>query len=265
MRFIAHVIPIIFFLTVAPSIMVAQETDSAWFIKWERRIEQPDGTLDSELLGEVTMWLSEDRGRMYINDDRYITLTRDSVYVIDILNTHYTRGLIKNRDLIHVKKDFTRLRRAAPPYTIQESLIRKTIRGYETTQLTIDVVANHKFLPLRQLAFVTDQLPLPDSLLPMFYNAIAFVEVDVSIDFFAITDSLRERGVIPLLTKLRANVPMNTAGWITTELVTMERVAVPEGFFLPPKDYSYYELELPTEEEIWMARAIPMPGGPRKR
>lgn len=240
----------------------AQKADSAWFIKWERYVEEPDGTKDESSVIETTMWLNEDYGRLLVNSDRYITLTRDSVFVMDIYGKSYTTGLIKDRDLIHLMKlDIARHRNAGPPMLIQETSVMRTIMGYQTTQWIVDMVGNSKYTPLRQILFVTDQLPIPDSLLRTWYNATAFVDSDLSIDYFPLTDTLRDRGVVSLLSKLRVNLPANKAGWLTTELTSLERVAVAPGFFRPPPDYNYYKLIMPTPEEVWMARGMKMPGG----
>lgn len=263
MRFFLHLTALTFAAILSSLPAAAQQGDSAWFIKWERYIEAPDGTKDTATTLPITMWLNEEYGRLIVNDDRYITLTHDSVYIMDMYEKLYTGGLIKNRDLIHLMKvDIARHRNVAPPMLIQDTRIKKEILGYETAQLIVDLVGNSKFTPLRQLVFVTDQLPLEEALLRTWYNATAFVDSDLSIDFFTLGDSLYQRGVAPMLTKLRVNLPMNQAGWITTEMVKLERVVVPPGFFHPPPDFKRYDLIMPTEEEIWMARGMKMPGGP---
>lgn len=244
--------------------LAAQEADSAWIIEWERYVEEPDGTKDTAVI-PLTMWLEGEYGRLIVNDDRYITLNRDSVFVMDMYEKLYTGGLIKNRDLIHLMKlDIARHRNVAPPMVIQETRVTETLMGYETNLLLVDLVANKLYTPLKQQLFVTNQLPLQKPLLRTMYNATGFVDSDISIDYFALGDTLTNRGLVSLLSKVRVNLPVNKAGWLVTELVNIKRVPVASGFFRPPSDYKYYQLVMPTEEEVWMARGMKMPGGPRE-
>lgn len=249
----------------APLTLAAQDVDTVWYTEWYRYNGPYKG--DKEYSpSQIRVWQDGFRTMIKMDNDRYVSIIRDSLYTIDTFHTSYTDGPMNLRDLMWFTETGIRHRKTAPPLSIERTGKYEEVKNYDTEEWRVRMVMNKLLKPVYQELLVTDQLPLPDSLLRNFYMAQSFIEAGVFTDWLDLADTLVEAKVIPLETRWHSEIPSETPVWFTTKLVKMELTTVPKDFFLPPPGYTYNPPMLPPDpdEYLWMQRMIPMPGGPRE-
>ena len=250
----------------------AQTADSVWYMEWKRYYADVNGGRQD--IPPLQIWFDNDRAYIPVDvaNQVYFTIARDSVYMMDSFNKVFSVGPVTNVDMTWLtNQEMTWKRRRTPGVSFTPLQQGKSIMGITGWKTTATIRANAspvlQQVHLEMLLAQEEELPVPTPALLNMLTAYTISQTDFSVDYMEVIDTLKNRGMIPLMTVIAPQDPSKRDKFslMTTELVRVERRAVEPGFFLPPPDHTGMILESPTEAERWMLTAIPMPGGPRKK
>lgn len=266
MKFFTGILALGVVMLLAGSIAPAagqQQKDSIWQVEWHRYYTAPSGTR----YGDETynMWIDGNKVLLKVANERYVSVVGDSIFMIDTFHTAYSSGPRDQVEMLWVKENLIRHRPTAPPMRIVKTGQKKLVEGYEAEEWLVYRTIDNKFVPVEEKLLVTNQLPLPDSLLKSVYLAYSIIEAGMSIDRVALFDTLAQYRLLPLRSDWHPTITSDSAFWYTTQLVEVRKTVVEDGFFMPPPGYTYQDPNVPSTEILWMYKMIPMPGGSREK
>ena len=243
----------------------AQRLDTVWQIQYERRI---DTRTQKYVLDTLSIWFDESSARQKIGDDVDLVLQGDSLMMLNSFHRMYTSGPIEMKDMSWLSNPtIVWRRRRTPRVEVIDSSGTQAIASYTTRPMIFHYHNNAPIpIPMRLLVWAGGDVPISPEELKRFYELQTIALTDLAIDHETIHDTLLARGVLPFRTISdgRGRKQNDTSGVLTTELLSVRRTTVSADFFDPPASYGVNSMPVPSEEQLWELREVPMPGGPKE-
>lgn len=263
-RFLPLALLLLFVLEAIPA--TSQTLDTAWHVRYELRVDSRDGT--KYPYDTISIWFNGTNARQSVTEEKALYLKNDTIYIVDDFHKNYAFGPAELTDLSWLSNPqiIWRRRRTANVKTFP-TVEGEKIATYLTESITFHYTGDRQPpIPMQMTTFVSDELPMTAEELATFYVIKSLEEVDFAVDHTVINDTLEARGLFPFrsVVDLQQQRPNDTTGLAVTELLSIKRETVPSDFFTPPTTYEGFPMLVPSDEQLWELRAVPMPGGPKR-
>ncbi len=116
---IYSIITLAILISTAIPLSAQPEKDSVWYAEWYRY----SGPYMGEHYNQsyVKVWLDGDRTLVRLENDRYVSAFKDSLYIIDTFHTAYTSGPLRMRELMWADEKVVRHRKTVPPFSVNRT------------------------------------------------------------------------------------------------------------------------------------------------